>query len=68
MPIFKPTKAISLSNLHTIKHRLPFADLGVDQDLREVKNHLDYAEKREEILSMIWDMEEEIMGRMEAQS
>ncbi|HAY92178.1 MAG TPA: taurine ABC transporter ATP-binding protein, partial [Rhodobacteraceae bacterium] len=28
----------------------------------------DYAEKREEILSMIWDMEEEIMGRMEAQS
>jgi taurine transport system ATP-binding protein len=47
---------------------LPFADLGVDQDLREVKKHPDYAEKREEILSMIWDMEEEIMGRMEAQS
>ena len=50
------------------EYRLPFADLGVDQDLREVKKHLDYAEKREEILSMIWDMEEEIMGRMEAQS
>jgi taurine transport system ATP-binding protein len=50
------------------EYRLPFADLGVDQDLREVKKHPDYAEKREEILSMIWDMEEEIMGRMEAQS
>jgi len=47
---------------------LAFADLGVYQDLREVKKHPDYAEKREEILSMIWDMEEEIMGRMEAQS
>jgi len=49
------------------EYRLPFADLGVDQDLREVKKHPDYAEKREEILSMIWDMEEEIMGRTEAQ-
>jgi len=50
------------------EYRLPFADLGVHQDLREVKKHPEYAEKREEILSMIWDMEEEIMGRMEAQS
>ena len=50
------------------EYRLPFADLGVDQDLREVKKHPEYAEKREEILSMIWDMEEEIMGRTEAQS
>ncbi|CUH78028.1 ABC transporter ATP-binding protein [Tropicibacter naphthalenivorans] len=50
--------------IHT-EYRLPFADLGVGQDLREVKKHLDFASKREEILSMIWDMEEEIMGRTE---
>jgi len=45
------------------EYRLPFADLGVGQDLREVKKHPDYAKTREEILSMIWDMEEEIMGK-----
>ncbi|MEL6751017.1 MAG: ABC transporter ATP-binding protein [Pseudomonadota bacterium] len=44
------------------EYRLPFAELGVGQDLREVKKHPDYNAKREEILSMIWDMEEEIMG------
>lgn len=47
------------------EYRLPFADLGVGQDLREVKKHPDFAVKREEILGMIWDMEEEIMGRTE---
>ena len=47
------------------EYRLPFADLGVGQDLREVKKHPDFAIKREEILGMIWDMEEEIMGRTE---
>ena len=47
------------------EYRLPFADLGVGADLREVKKHPDYARTREEILSMIWDMEEEIMGRSE---
>ncbi|GAA6208491.1 taurine ABC transporter ATP-binding subunit [Cognatishimia sp. WU-CL00825] len=50
--------------IHT-EYRLPFADLGVGQDLREVKKHPDFALKRDEILSMIWDMEEEIMGRTE---
>ncbi|UZD91324.1 ABC transporter ATP-binding protein [Cognatishimia activa] len=50
--------------IHT-EYRLPFADLGVGQDLREVKKHPDFAVKRDEILSMIWDMEEEIMGRSE---
>jgi taurine transport system ATP-binding protein len=43
--------------------RLPFADLGVGQDLREIKKHPDYEARREEILSMIWNMEEDIMGR-----
>ncbi|MEH6646407.1 taurine ABC transporter ATP-binding protein [Sulfitobacter sp.] len=47
------------------EYRLPFAELGVDADLREVKKHPDFAIKREEILGMIWDMEEEIMGRTE---
>jgi taurine transport system ATP-binding protein len=50
------------------EYRLPFADLGVGADLREVKKHPDYGPKREEILSMIWDMEEEIMGRTEAEA
>ncbi|MDA3857203.1 MAG: ABC transporter ATP-binding protein [Roseovarius sp.] len=47
------------------EYRLPFAEMGVGQDLREVKKHPEFGAKREEILSMIWDMEEEIMGRTE---
>jgi taurine transport system ATP-binding protein len=47
------------------EYRLPFADMGVDKDLRAVKKDPDFGKKREEILSMIWDMEEEIMGRQE---
>ena len=47
------------------EYNLPFAELGVGADLREVKKHADFGPKREEILSMIWDMEEEIMGRTE---
>ncbi|EBA08146.1 ABC transporter ATP-binding protein [Sagittula stellata] len=50
--------------IHT-EYRLPFADMGVNADLREVKKHPDFGQKREEILGMIWDMEEEIMGRSE---
>lgn len=48
------------------EYRLPFARLGVGADLREVKKHPDFGSTREEILSMIWDMEEEIMGRTES--
>jgi taurine transport system ATP-binding protein len=47
------------------EYRLPFAERGVGQDLREVKKSEGFAERREEILSMIWGMEEEIMGRAE---
>ena len=47
------------------EYRLPFADMGVGKDLREVKKEPDFNVKREEILGMIWDMEEEIMGRTE---
>ena len=47
------------------EYRLPFADLGVNADLREVKKHPEFGPRREEILNMIWNMEEEIMGRAE---
>ncbi|MEM7488642.1 MAG: ABC transporter ATP-binding protein [Pseudomonadota bacterium] len=47
------------------EYRLPFADAGVEADLREVKKMPEFGERREEILSMIWEMEEEIMGRTE---
>ena len=47
------------------EYNLPFAEMGVGADLREVKKHVDYGTTREEILTMIWDMEEEIMGRSE---
>ena len=50
--------------IHT-EYQLPFAEMGVGQDLREVKKHPKFSETREEILGMIWDMEEEIMGRTE---
>ncbi len=50
------------------EYRLPFAEEGVGADLREVKKHKDFGPCREEILTMIWDMEEEIMGRQEQDS
>ena len=48
------------------EYRLPFAERGVGQDLRVVKKSEGFTETRDEILSMIWGMEEEIMGRTEA--
>ena len=47
------------------QYRLPFAEQGITGDPREIKNQGDFVETREEILSMIWNMEEEIMGRSE---
>ncbi len=47
------------------EYRLPFAEQGVGADLREVKKSEGFADTREEILGMIWEMEEEIMGRAE---
>lgn len=49
------------------EYRLPFAEMGVNADLRQVKKNAEFGPKRDEILEMIWDMEEEIMGRQEAQ-
>ena len=45
------------------QYNLPFADQGVKGDGREIKAQSSFVEKREEILTMIWEMEEEIMGR-----
>ena len=45
------------------EYELPFASIGIDGDLREIKNNKEFVSKREEILTMIWDMEEEIMGK-----
>ena len=47
------------------EYQLPFADRGVNADLRDVKKSDGFAETRDEILAMIWEMEEEIMGRTE---
>ncbi len=45
------------------EYKLAFASMGLNQDLRVIKNDEEFVSKREEILSMIWDMEEEIMGK-----
>ena len=45
------------------EYRLPFAEQGLTKSLREIKQDDHFSEVREEILTMIWDMEEEIMGR-----
>ena len=48
------------------EYRLPFARRGLEESLRDIKGGADFSEKRDEILGMIWEMEEEIMGRQEA--
>ena len=45
------------------EYRLPFAERGLTESLREIKQDPQFSEVREEILTMIWNMEEEIMGR-----
>ena len=37
--------------------------MGLQGDLRDIKNDQQFVSNREEILSMIWNMEEEIMGK-----
>jgi taurine transport system ATP-binding protein len=49
------------------EYRLPFAELGAGRDLRDVKKMPEFVKTREEILTMIWNMEEEIMGRQGAE-
>jgi taurine transport system ATP-binding protein len=45
------------------EYKLPFASMGLKEDLRDIKKNKDFSVKRDEILEMIWDMEEEIMGK-----
>ena len=45
------------------EYQLPFALRGLTEDLRTIKNDPEFVTTREEILTMIWDMEEEIMGK-----
>ena len=47
------------------EYRLPFAARGIDDNLRDMKGASEFVERRDEILAMIWEMEEEIMGRRE---
>ena len=44
------------------EYSLSFAHDALEADLREVKKQAGFVSAREEILSMIWEMEEEIMG------
>ena len=46
------------------EYRLPFAEMGLTQSLRQIKQEAEFSKIREEILTMIWDMEEEIMGNV----
>ena len=39
------------------EYNLPFAEMGLKEDLREIKKNKEFSSKREEILSMIWNME-----------
>ncbi len=47
------------------EYNLPFAEQGLKTNTRDIKKQSDFVDVREEILSMIWNMEEEIMGRVE---
>ena len=41
---------------------LPFAEAALGMEPRELKASAEFIEKREEVLSLIWEMEEQIMG------
>ena len=44
------------------EYHLPFAEWGLGRSLRDIKLEKEFSTVREEILTMIWNMEEEIMG------
>ncbi|MEM8648388.1 MAG: ABC transporter ATP-binding protein, partial [Pseudomonadota bacterium] len=48
------------------EYNLPFADRAVGADLRSIKEDPAFGETKREILEMIWEMEEEIMGKGDA--
>ena len=55
--------SLFLLGVYHKEYKLPFASMGLNGDLREIKKNKDFSIKREEILAMIWNMEEEIMGK-----
>lgn len=48
------------------EYSLPFVQQGLHSSTREIKRQSDFIEVREEILAMIWEMEEDIMGTKES--
>ena len=50
------------------EYRLPFPEEALVKPAREVKASPEFVATREEVLSMIWSMEEEIMGREGAEA
>jgi len=50
-------------HVHCKDIRKNVLDKSLKEDLREIKKNKEFSSKREEILSMIWNMEEEIMGK-----
>lgn len=48
------------------QYRLDFAERALTQDPRKVKATPEFVRTREEVLAMIWSMEEAIMGKEEA--
>lgn len=53
-----------------VEHRyeLPFAKEGLTADPRDLKTSAAFVERREEILALIWQMEEQIMGHQGAEA
>lgn len=45
------------------EYRLPFAERALTGNIREIKSSKEFVDVREEVLAMIWEMEEEIMGQ-----
>jgi len=44
------------------RYDLPFAQQALTTEARELKTSTEFIQTREEILTMIWEMEEQIMG------
>ncbi len=45
------------------EYRLPFAEQALTGNIRDIKSSKEFVDVREEVLAMIWEMEEEIMGQ-----
>ena len=45
------------------EYNLPFAEMGLKEDLREIKKNKEFSSKRQALLSLIWNIEEERMGK-----